>query len=239
MKKIALFLFILGWSFSCFAQEDVKSTHEYKVNFGIKGGFNASMYYIDEFKIKDITINEVQNNYKVGHFGAIFLRINMKKHFIEPELSYHVSKSEISFDKRGSQHPDIEPDYASVNSTIHTIEMPLLYGYNFIKEGPYGMAFFVGPKFKYILSSKSKLEFTNFDQEGIKEKLYPVNINAVAGVGVNISNIFFDFRYEVGLRNISKSVTYIESNSDGTEEVANIIFKRRSNLLSFSLGVIF
>ena len=133
-----------------------------------------------------------------------------------------MSKSEISFDKRGSQHPDIEPDYASVNSTIHTIEMPLLYGYNFIKEGPYGMAFFFGPKFKYILNSKSKLEFTNFDQEGIKEKLYPVNMNAVAGVGVNISNIFFDFRYEVGLRNISKSVTYIESNSDGTEEVANI-----------------
>ena len=197
------------------------------------------MYYIDEFKIKDITINEVQNNYKVGHFGAIFLRINMKKHFIEPELSYHVSKSEISFDKRGSQHPDIEPDYASAYSTIHTIEMPLLYGYNFIKEGPYGMAFFVGPKLKYILSSKSKLEFTNFDQKGINEKLYPVNMNVVAGVGVNISNIFFDFRYEVGLRNISKSVTYIESDSEGTEEVANIIFKRRSNLLSFSLGVIF
>ena len=101
------------------------------------------------------------------------------------------------------------------------------------------MAFFVGPKLKYILSSKSKLEFTNFDQEGIKEKLYPINMNVVAGVGVNISNIFFDFRYEVGLRNISKSVTYIESDSEGTEEVANIIFKRRSNLLSFSLGVIF
>jgi len=239
MKQTILLLLIIGCSFSLFAQEKPKSTYEKKVNFGIKGGFNAAMYFVDEFKIKDITINEIQNNYKVGYFGGLFLRVNMKKHFIEPEISYHVSKCEISFDKMGSQHPDIEPDYASINSTIHTIEIPVLYGYNFVKNGPYGMAFFAGPKIKYVWETKSKLEFTNFDQKGIKEELYPFNVNVVAGVGVNISNIFFDFRYEVGLNNISKSVTYIESNADGSEEVANMTFKRRSNLLSFSLGVIF
>lgn len=239
MKQIVLLILFIGWSFSCFAQENTKSLHEKKINFGVKGGFNTAMYFVDEFKIKDITIDETQNNYKVGYFGAIFLRINMKKHFIEPELSYHVSKGEITFDKRGSQHPDIEPDYASINSTIHTIEVPVLYGYNFIKEGPYGMSFFAGPKLKYVLDRNSKLEFSNFDQKGIKEKLYPFNVNIVGGVGVNISNIFFDFRYEAGLRNISKSVTYIESNTDGTESEANMIFRRRSNLLSFSLGFIF
>ncbi|WP_321437402.1 porin family protein [uncultured Bacteroides sp.] len=240
MKQIVLLLFlILSWSLSCFAQETPQKTHDKKVNFGIKGGFNTAMYFIDEFKIKDITIDEIQNNYKVGYFGAMFLRINMNKHFIEPELAYHVSKCEILFDKKGSQHPDIEPDYASINSTIHAFELPVLYGYNFIKNGPYGMSFFMGPKLKYIWNKKSKLEFSNFDQKGIKEELYPLNINAVAGVGVNISNIIFDFRYEVGLMNISKSVTYVESNTDGSESVANMIFKRRSNLLSFSLGVIF
>jgi hypothetical protein len=239
MKKAFLLFLIIGWSLCGFAQEITTGTHSKKVNFGIKGGFNTAMYFVDEFKIKDITINDIQNNYKVGYFGGMFIRINMKKHFIEPELSYIVSKSEISFDKKGSQHPDIEPDYASINSTIHSIELPVLYGYNFIKEGPYGMAFFIGPKFQYVWNKKSKLEFTNFDQQGIEEKLHPFNINAVAGVGVNISNIFFDFRYELGLRNISKSVTYIESNGDGSENVANMIFKRRSNLLSFSLGVIF
>ncbi|WP_321517367.1 porin family protein [uncultured Bacteroides sp.] len=239
MKKVFLLFLIIGWSLSCLAQENQTINYKKKINFGIKGGFNTAMYFVDEFKIKDITINETQNNYKVGYFGGVFLRINMKKHFIEPELAYSVSKSEISFDKKGSQHPDIEPDYASINSTIHTIELPVLYGYNFIKEGPYGMAFFFGPKFQYVWNKKSKLEFTNFDQKGIEEKLYPFNINAVAGVGVNISNIFFDFRYEVGLGNVSKSVTYIESNTDGSENVANMVFKRKSNLLSFSLGMIF
>ncbi len=233
-------ILVCCFSLSCFAQENsIASTTNKKINYGIKGGFNSALYFIDEFKIKDITINESQNNYKVGYFGGMFMRINMKRHFIEPEISYHVSKNEISFDKKGSQHPDIAPDYATINSTIHAIELPVLYGYNFIKQGPYGMAFFIGPKMEYIWNKKSKLEFTNFDQKGANEKLYPFNVDVVTGVGVNISNIFFDFRYEVGLRNISKSVTYIESNADGTDQVANMIFKRKRNLLSFSLGMIF
>lgn len=239
MKRIVLFLLVATCFQLCFAQEGNTEKYNNKVNFGVKGGFNTAMYFVDEFKINNVTINEIQNNYKVGQFCALFFRFNMQKHFIEPELSYNVSKSEITFDKNGSQHPDIEPDYASINSTIHTLEVPILYGYNFVKSGPYGMAFFVGPKFKYTWNKHCKMDFTNFDQKGIEEKLRPISVNLVTGVGVNISNIFFDFRYEIGLDNISQSVKYIESTSDGTTNTANMVFKRRCNLLSFSLGVIF
>ena len=79
---------------------------------------------VSELKIKDVTIDEVQNNYKIGYFGAIFMRFNIKKHFIQPEASYNVSKGEITFDKLGSQHPAIEPDYASVQSVLHSIDFP-------------------------------------------------------------------------------------------------------------------
>ena len=78
------------------------------------------------------------------------MRINMKKHFIQPEVSYNVTKCEISFDKLGSQHPAIEPDYASVQSVLHSIDFPILYGYNVVKKGPYGMSIFVGPKLRYL-----------------------------------------------------------------------------------------
>lgn len=216
-----------------------KATHEKKINFGIKGGFTSSMFLVDRFKIKDITIDEVQNNYKVGYWGAFFMRINMKKHFLQPEIIYNVSKGEIEFDKRGSQHPDIDPDYATIISTIHSVEVPLLYGYNLIKSGPYGMNLFAGPKVRYVWKEKSKLEFTNFDQKGISEELYPLNISAVIGLGVSISNIFFDFRYEIGLHNISKEVFYDNISESGNEQLSNIVFRRRSNLLSFSFGFIF
>lgn len=239
MKRALLFLITILIYLSIYAQENDKKKEGSLVNFGLKGGFNSSMYFVDDFKIKDVTIDKIQNNYKVGYFGAMFLRINMKRHFLQPEVLYTVSKSEIVFDKKGSQHPEIEPDYASINATIRTVEFPMLYGYNFVKSGPYGMCFFIGPKVKYIWKQKSKLSFGNFDQKGIQEELHPLNISGVFGVGVTISRIFFDFRYEVGLHNISKDVTYDNINESGEEEISSIVFKRRNNILSFSLGVIF
>ncbi len=209
-----------------------------KINFGIKAGFNSSMFMVSELKIKDATISQIQNNYKIGYFGALFMRINMKKHFIQPEVSYNVAKCEITFDKLGSQHPAIEPDYASVLSMLHSIDFPALYGYNVVKKGPYGMSIFAGPKLRYLWGKQNKITFKNFDQKGIHEKLHPFNISAVVGVGVSISRIFFDFRYEQGVGNISKSIVYDNINSDGSTETSPIIFRRRDSALSFSLGFI-
>ncbi|MCD8030281.1 MAG: PorT family protein [Bacteroides sp.] len=209
------------------------------VNWGIKGGFNSSMYLVSDFKIKDVTIDEIQTNYKIGYFASAFMRLNLEKHFLQPEISYNVNKCEITFDKLGSQHPDIEPDYVSVNSTLHSIKVPVLYGYNFIKQGPYGMSFFLGPELKYYWNRKNKIHFSNFDQQDIREKLYPFNLSATVGVAVNISRIFFDFRYEQGLRNISKFVTYENITVEGEKEVSTILLRRRDNVLSFSLGVMF
>ena len=167
------------------------------------------------------------------------MRFNMKRHFIQPEISYNISRCEITFDKLGSQHPDIEPDYASVNSTIHSVDFPLLYGYHVVRQGPYSMSLFAGPKLRYLWNQKNKITFENFDQQGIHESLHPFNASAVIGVSVSISRIFFDFRYEQGLHNLSKSVTYDNIDVEGKPEVSNITFRRRDNVLSFSLGVIF
>ena len=179
LRNIILF----GWmAIACtaFAQDrnadKVERPNTKKINFGIKAGFNSSMFMVSELKIKDVTIDEVQNNYKIGYFGAIFMRFNIKKHFIQPEASYNVSKGEITFDKLGSQHPAIEPDYASVQSVLHSIDFPILYGYNVVKKGPYGMSIFAGPKLRYLWGKQNEITFTNFDQKGIHEKLYPLNV---------------------------------------------------------------
>ena len=209
-----------------------------KVNFGFKAGFSSSKFMVSELKIKDATIDEVQNNYKIGYFGSVFMRFYMKKHFIQPEISYNVSKGEIVFDKLGSQHPDIEPDYATVKSTIHSVGLPVLYGYNLVRKGPYGMSLFGGPKVRYLWGKQSEISFHNFDQKGMKEKLHPANVSMILGVSVNISRIFFDFRYEHDLCNISKSIVYDNINSDGSTGVSPIVFRRRESALSFSLGVI-
>lgn len=196
------------------------------------------MYLVSDFKIKDVTINEIQNNYKIGGFIALFGRLNISRNYIQPEISYQVSQSEITFDKLGSHHPEIEPDYASIHARIHSIELPILYGYNIIKKGPYELSVFGGPKTKYLWKQKNNITFENFEQKEMKEELHPLAISAVLGVAVNISKIFFDFRYEQGLTNISKTVTYDDMHTPHDESNL-IIFRRRDAILSFSLGVMF
>lgn len=244
MKQVLLLiLFTMAIAGSLWGQTNnrhgIDQPNAKKINFGIKAGFNSSMFLVSNLKIKDVTIDEIQNNYQIGYLGAMFMRINIKKHFLQPEISYNISKCEITFDKLGSQHPDIEPQYASVTSTIHSIDFPLLYGYHVVKQGAYGMSLFAGPKVRYIWGKQNEITFENFDQKGIHEELYPFNVSAVVGVAVNISRIFFDFRYEQGLFNLSKSVNYDSINPDGSIGVSSITFKRRDNVLSFSLGVIF
>lgn len=206
-----------------------------KVNFGFRAGFNSSMYLVSDFKIHEVTIDDIINTYKIGYFGSFFLRINFNKHYLQPEISYQVSRCEIAFDRLGSQLPPISPDNMVIKSKIHSFEFPMLYGYNIIKSGPYGLSVFGGPKVKYLMNSLNEIEFENFDQTNLQEKLYPITVSMTVGVAVNISNIFFDFRYEQGLSNISKSVTYDNMES---RESRYITFDRRDNVLSFSLGII-
>lgn len=245
MKRIlSLFLFslfVLSASGQYWKQERTDRllrSNNKAFNFGVRAGFNSSMYLVSDFKIKDVTIDDIQNNYKIGGFIAIFGRFNISRHFIQPEASYQVSRSEITFDKLGSQRPEIEPDYASIHAEIHSIEFPVLYGFNIIKKGPYSLSVFAGPKAKFLWKKKNEITFENFEQKDMEEELHPLCLSAVLGVGVNISKIFFDFRYEQGLTNISKNVTY-DNMPTANDESSNIIFRRREAILSFSLGVMF
>ena len=52
------------------------------------------------------------------------------------------------------------------------------------------MSIFAGPKLRYLWGKHNEITFKNFDQKGIHERLYPFNVSAVIGVGVNISRIF-------------------------------------------------
>ena len=101
------------------------------------------------------------------------------------------------------------------------------------------MALFIGPKLEYVWKHKTSEEFEGFGYSGIKEELHPINISSVIGLGVNIANIFFDFRYEIGLTIISKSIIYEKDTNGIISQEKGIFINRHRNVLSFSLGVIF
>lgn len=240
MKTLFLFitLFILGLPVQAQTGKETPRKEEDKINVGIKGGFNSSMYFTSRLELDGERMEDVQNNYKVGYFAALFFRVHMKRHFIQPEVMYNVYKGEIAFDKNQNKE-NTPPDFAKLNGTIHSLEIPVLYGYSFVKSRPYGMALFIGPKLEYVWKHKTHEEFIGFEQSNIKEELQPLNLSSVIGLGVNIANIFFDFRYEIGLTNISKSITYDKVIDGERVREKGIFINRHRNVLSFSLGVIF
>lgn len=119
----------------------------------------------------------------------------------------------------------------------------MIYGYNIIKQHPYSLAVFGGPKLRYIPRRHSDVTFDRFDQRDIREELYPLNMSLTLGVAVTISPVFFDFRYDMGLHNISRRISYKPaydgSAGEGDTPSGQIRFQRRENVLSFSLGVFF
>lgn len=212
------------------------------VNFGAKGGFTSSLFLVSDLTFGDITIKEIQNNYRIGFFGSLFMRINFGRHFLQPELSYALNRSYITFQlpltpdaPQGTQSMEV-----FIKSDIHSIDVPVLYGWNIIKEHPYSMALFIGPKLRYILEKKSHTNFNNYNQQEINERLRPFNLGLSLGVAVTISPIFFDFRYDISLNNISRRVIYDPSESVSPDaDLPDIRFNHRDNVLSFSLGVFF
>lgn len=239
---ILLLCLLLALPTTLYAQTGKEETKPQTVttNFGAKAGFTAALSLLQDFNIGGMPVEQVQNDYKVGYFASFFMRVNFDRHFIQPEVSYNVNQCGVTFNKPQTNDLPIgsaTPQKASINAKIHSIDIPIIYGYNFIKTDPYAMSVFGGPKFRYLWRHKSQITFVNFDQQDINEKLRPLNVSFTMGVAVTISRIFFDFRYDIGLLNMSKSITARRA-SDGTKG-DEISYRRRDNVLSFSLGVFF
>lgn len=245
MKKICLTILavlLLACSANLYAQDimlyDSKQEKQ-KISIGIKAGFNSTMMFTDELYYGEQEITDIQNNYKVGYISTLFVRIPVKnKHFLQPEVSYAISQGSISMSNL-RENATILEDNALIKTKISSLEIPLLYGYKFIDSYPYGMSFFLGPKVAWTIKKQSSSVYSGFYQKGIKEYIRPLNYSAIIGLGVNISNIFFDFRYEIGCNNITKSVTYDKELTIEPYNEKELILKRRKNILSFSVGAIF
>ncbi|MCD8260288.1 MAG: PorT family protein [Bacteroides sp.] len=142
MRRSFLYILLFGClTAQLTAQNRFERINTRRINFGVNTGFNSGMFLVEDFKVNDIAIDETASNYKVGYFTTFFMRVNIKNHFIQPKFSYSIANHEIQFDKRGSQYPDLDPDYAYINSKYQTLDFSSLYGYNFIKSDIYGMAF--------------------------------------------------------------------------------------------------
>lgn len=245
MKMKAALILVIGYMVFFDATKAQNSTssrntpHEPKVNVGIKTGFNSTMFFIERLTVGGQKLEHLQNNYKVGYLGAMFVRFNIKRHhFLQTEFSYNVSKGSISA-AATEENINLLKNNALVKTENHSIAIPLLYGYKFIDSYPYQMSFFVGPQIAWSWKKNTSSDFSGFYQQSIRERFHPLTYSMVAGLAVNITNIFFDFRYEAGVHNLTRSITFDSISTENPYNEQELSIIRRRNVLSFSLGVIF
>ena len=212
--------------------EGILTSSKKHFNYGAKIGFNAAFPVINDLVIEGVNAENITLEYKVGYTVSLFGRFNIKRFFIQPEISWTRSLGSINYFL-----PDEEDEYLLENTMSYrdqTIVLPMMIGYNLIKQGPYGLSLMAGSKFRYTYKS----EYTNYsygDYVEFGSKSNPFGVNIAAGLSISIGRLFLDFVYEFGLnRNESDFST---SQIDNT--IFDINLNRRTNMLSFSLGCLF
>lgn len=236
MKRYTLFIWLFLSALSLSAQENEKTENTF--NWGIRAGVNAPFVDVRSASIDGVGIELPTVNSQIGFSGALFGRINFKRNFIQLEAgtSYLRSTMQLSpLDFIPNLAPEEYPE-SSVQNHIYALDIPLLYGYNFVKQKPYELAFFIGPKLKYIYKETFRIENIGNYHITRNESLKPLTISLVLGAGVSISRFFIDFRYEFALMNIQDKGGYnlIPPGSNPIPGVLSI--HRGINLLSFSVG---
>lgn len=230
LHKTAILVAILCTCTTLYAQQRKDAL----VNYGVKVGFSSTIYDIMQLSVSSTPINEYNTKSEISSFFTAFTRFNIKRHYVQTEVSYNISNYSISMPTVQWDPQANENALSVIGTQINGIEVPLYYGYHIMKQGSYGMSFYLGPKAKFVLNELSRYTFSNLPYDNIKESIRPINYSLMFGLGINISRVFFDFSLEYGLHNISRGIT--TTDNEGNITNGNIIFDRRKNVLSFSVG---
>lgn len=233
IRRVAITLLLCLCCMLTFAQQKGVAL----INYGVKGGFSSTIYEVNELSVAGSPINEFIAKSEISSFYTAFARINIKRHYLQTEVSYNISNYSIEFSRDQWDDTAQPHDKSIIGTKIIGLEVPFYYGYHILKEGPYGLSFYIGPKAKFILTNYSRHTFENSPYKELEESIYPINFSLMTGLGVNISRIFFDFSFEYGLHNISKEFNTIDTENNFSTN--SLIFNRRKNVLSFSIGFMF
>lgn len=222
---------LLSFPLSLGAQE---SDNRIRVNAGLKVGFQAITYNNPTFGIDGYTYNEntIQSN-KVGYTVAPFLRLTHGRFYIQTEAALGITRHSFDFtDTREGSIAGITPNIPIYDLRTYCLQVPILFGYNFVMQSSYGMSFFTGPKTKFIFTAHDSQQFRHFVYDDLEEVLNKKTYYWEVGLGVKIYNVFFDFVYDLGLTDASR---YIRAPKIDKRFAS----ARRNNILSFSVGMIF
>lgn len=162
--------------------------------FGLKAGINTTTDVFENVRLSNdngITGSDIINNKaKVGFQAGAFARIGLLGFFVQPELYYAQSSTEITL-------RDIKTTNVSTEvNKLNTLNIPILFGTKF---GPFRVN--AGPVASIILSNTNIVD----NISGLSQDTDKANWGLQAGVGLDILKFSFDARYETSISKLGSA----------------------------------
>jgi hypothetical protein len=233
MKKMQygfVFIFALILFFSMAEKESF--AQQKRVNWGLKFGLNALSTTNYETFYNDKTIPNDSYTNKNGYLISGFMRFNIKRIFLQPEIAWNYYRMGISFDLpiKNEENKYESPTYMDINSKA--IRGNFLTGYNIVSNGPFIFSAFVGTGFAGVYDT----QYTTSLDEDYSNKDIRIKYVGFGGFAIIISNIYFDVRYEINQPNSNLNFDDI---SGFPERYRGVDLRKNENILNFSCGLIF
>lgn len=179
MKKIFLATVICMFSSALFAQLSSP------VNFGFHAGLVSTKANTDFGGASGIK-EKAENGMMLG----AFLRINLNKWYLQPELNYVSRKTEV----------EIEGIPFGVKTK--SIDVPILLGYKIVKLPAFKLRAFAGPVASFNIDDNAKKTI----EEGIGNDFKGAVWNGKFGAGIDVWKLTLDVDYEVGFSDVAKDL---------------------------------
>ncbi len=211
-------------------------TNNKRFNYGVTLSANAPFVHERKTYINNTEVSKPLNETKMAGSISLFGRVNLKRNYLQLEVGTSVIRDVVSLDiKEFGYSRNLNVD--SKNFAL-TLDIPLLYGYNFIKRDKYELSLFVGPKLRYTYLNKEDINNPQNITFNLNEDTNPITACVIIGMGTKISRVLIDFRYEFGITEHNKPGTFSLYEKGVLISEGTFYAKRSINLLSFSLGVI-
>lgn len=175
MKKIYLLFALLMVCTISYTQSPI--------TFGPKVGFTSYKLTTD--------MADVEESCKNGFEAGAFVRVKIKKFYLQPEL-YYSTKGGILKDSLFEQ--EIQ---------LNTLNVPVLFGYTVIGKDAFNFRVFAGPIASFVVNKTIKLNGDELADDIADKSLKDAILGAQFGAGVDILMFTLDVRYEVGFNDLA------------------------------------
>ncbi len=202
MKKLILTIALLGFTLNGSAQD---------FSWGPKLSISSPSFKLQDVKSLESGPEAIQllkdTDPVLGYQVGVFARLSLLGIYVQPEVLFSNSKSEISYSVLLDELDNDSRETIVGEVKLNKIDIPVMFGKRFLK-------FFrvnAGPVFTLPLSDNISLEGFDDAFEDVQTNYKNATVGAQLGAGLDISILTIDLRYEMGLQSISDGITIGET----------------------------